>query len=180
MLDITYAFVFHYLRSGLTPVRILQSVASGMLGADAFKGGLPTAALGLFFHFLIAFHRRRRLLRGEPQARRFRAAAFVCGMIYGVFIYAFMNYVVLPLSAAPFKGNTPAPSRSSRACSSTCSASGCQSRSPPSVLEIATRRGRSYRAGAAENAFSRVRVRRAFCDTLRSVAGGCLETLAGR
>jgi hypothetical protein len=35
-------------------------------------------------------------------------AAIVCGITYGALIYAFMNYVVVPLSAAPFRGNTPA------------------------------------------------------------------------
>ena len=53
-LDITYAFIFSYLRSGRTPAFVLQSVASGALGRRAYEGGLKTAALGLAFHFLIA------------------------------------------------------------------------------------------------------------------------------
>src|SRR5450432_2197772 len=52
-LDITYAIGFSALR-GVPPIRILQSVASGLLGAPAFNGGLPTAALGLALHFFIA------------------------------------------------------------------------------------------------------------------------------
>src|SRR5688500_12712358 len=54
VLDITYAFVFSYLRSGRTPAFVLQSVASGALGRRAYEGGIKTAALGLAFHFLIA------------------------------------------------------------------------------------------------------------------------------
>jgi hypothetical protein len=32
-----------------------------------------------------------------------------CGLLYGLFIYAFMNYVVIPLSAAPFRMPFPPP-----------------------------------------------------------------------
>ena len=36
---------------GATAIRILQSIAGGRLGPDAFKGGAATAALGLTLHF---------------------------------------------------------------------------------------------------------------------------------
>jgi uncharacterized membrane protein YagU involved in acid resistance len=108
ILDITYACVFSYMRSGISPVRILQSVASGMLGAKAFEGGLPTATLGLFFHFLIAFTAAVVYYAASRKLDVLVRAAIVCGVIYGALIYVFMNYVVLPLSAAPFKGNKPA------------------------------------------------------------------------
>ena len=51
--DITYAIVFFGFR-GVPAERILQSVASGLLGAKAFEGGTATAALGLLLHFSIA------------------------------------------------------------------------------------------------------------------------------
>lgn len=53
-LDITYAIVFSGIR-GVPAIRLLQSVASGLLGSAAFEGGVPAAALGLFLHFIIAF-----------------------------------------------------------------------------------------------------------------------------
>ena len=53
-LDITYACVFFGIRNHVSPIRIFQSVARGALGQRAFQGGLKVAALGLFFHFLIA------------------------------------------------------------------------------------------------------------------------------
>ena len=107
-IDITYACVYSYLRSGISPIRILQSVASGMLGAKAFEGGAPAAALGLFFHFLIAYTAAVVYYAASRKLDVLVRATMVCGIIYGALIYAFMNYVVLPLSAAPFKGNTPA------------------------------------------------------------------------
>src|SRR5260370_7323624 len=52
-LDITVAFVEAGLE-GRSPVSLLQGIAGGLLGMSSFQGGLATAALGAFFHFLIA------------------------------------------------------------------------------------------------------------------------------
>jgi hypothetical protein len=52
-LDITAACAFYAFR-GVSPVRILQSVAAGLLGKAAFEGGAPTAVLGICLHFSIA------------------------------------------------------------------------------------------------------------------------------
>jgi len=40
---------------GMNPIQVLQYIASGALGSEAFKGGLATAALGAALHFFIAF-----------------------------------------------------------------------------------------------------------------------------
>jgi hypothetical protein len=48
-LDITAAFVIYGLR-GASPVRILQSIASGLLGAAAFQGGV---AVYVFMNFVV-------------------------------------------------------------------------------------------------------------------------------
>ena len=99
VLDITYAFVFSYLRSGRTPAFILKSVASGALGRDAFQGGAKTAALGLGFHFLIA------LVAAAVYVLASRALPFMTthpvlwGMVYGLCVYAVMYCVVLRVSA---------------------------------------------------------------------------------
>ena len=104
--DITYALVFSGWK-GVPAQRLLQSVASGLLGQDAFRGGLSTAALGLALHYAIvmvatvlfwAAGRRWPWLREEP---------VTTGLLYGLAIYAFMNFVVLPLSAYPFPINFP-------------------------------------------------------------------------
>src|SRR5215213_4377156 len=105
--DITYAFIFYYLRSGITPVQILQSVASGLLGSGASKGGLPAAALGAFLHFFIATAAAAVYYAASRKLGVLVRHAFVCGILFGAAVYAFMNFVVVPLSAAPFKGSTP-------------------------------------------------------------------------
>ena len=97
-LDICAAFLYAWLRAGVGPIRVLHAVASGLLGAEAFQGGGKTAVLGLALHFLIAtiwtvvfyFASRQLLFLVE------RPVTF--GLLYGVVVYLFMNFVVLPLS----------------------------------------------------------------------------------
>ena len=97
--DITYAFIFSYLRSGRTPTFVLQSVASGALGRDAFQGGAKSAALGLTFHFLIA------LIAATLYVFVSRFLPFLVthpvtsGIAYGICVFAFMYGFVLRVSA---------------------------------------------------------------------------------
>ena len=105
MLDIADAFVFFWFRSGVQPTRILQSISAGLLGREAaVAGGLRTASLGLALHFFIAFM----VVLTYHLASRFlpilRTHAVVCGILYGIAVFAVMNFVVLPLSAAPPRG----------------------------------------------------------------------------
>jgi hypothetical protein len=99
VLDITYACVFSYIRRGTTPMTVLRSVATGALGRSALDGGAKTAALGLFFHFLIA------LIAATVYYFASRALPFmvtkpvICGILYGGCVYAVMNCLVLRLSA---------------------------------------------------------------------------------
>jgi hypothetical protein len=99
-LDIAYACLFWALKSGAPVRRIFQSVAAGLLGPASFQGGRATAALGLGLHYFIALSmsvayyvagRRWPLLGRRP---------VVQGAAYGLVLYAVMNYVVVPLSAA--------------------------------------------------------------------------------
>ena len=98
--DITYACVFWAIKIGAPPTRIFQSVARGLLGAASFRGGAATAALGLFLHYFIAtsmsffyyFVARKWAVLYKYPLR--------CGAVYGLFLFVFMTYVVVPLSAA--------------------------------------------------------------------------------
>jgi hypothetical protein len=97
-LDICAACLTAWLRAGVGPVRVLHSVASGLLGPAAFTGGAKTAVLGLALHFLIAttativfYLASRKLLFLIERPVHF-------GLLYGVAVYLFMNFVVLPLS----------------------------------------------------------------------------------
>jgi hypothetical protein len=96
-LDISDAFIFSYLYRGIHPTRILQGIASGVLGRDAFTQGTRSALLGLFFHYLIATTAATLYIlasRHLPLSRH----PFLWGSLYGLIVYAVMNYIVLPLS----------------------------------------------------------------------------------
>ena len=95
-LDISDALIFYGLR-GVSPIRLLQNIASSLLCRAAFTQGIRSAILGLLLHYFIAttvatiyiFASRRLPLSRHP---------FLWGGLYGVCVYIVMNYVVLPLS----------------------------------------------------------------------------------
>jgi uncharacterized membrane protein YagU involved in acid resistance len=99
-LDILFAISFAGY-NGVPAVRVLQSVASGLLGNAAFAGGAPTAALGLALHFAMALllasvfwfcARHFALLSQRP---------ILSGVVFGICVFFIMRLVVLPLSAFP-------------------------------------------------------------------------------
>ena len=99
--DIVYAFVRNA-GFGKTPVWVLQSVATGFLGLDAFERGIPGATLGLVSHYAILFVAAFVYLLAANRIPALRTRALACGATFGVLVYLFMNFVVLPLSAFPF------------------------------------------------------------------------------
>jgi hypothetical protein len=97
ILDLTSAILItlYYHRS---VTQMLQGIASGALGKSALDGGAGTAALGVAFHFLIAFiwttvfylaSRRIGFLTAQPVA---------AGVLYGIFVYLVMYLAVQPLA----------------------------------------------------------------------------------
>lgn len=101
--DITAACLVSYIRRGVSPAWVLQSVASGLLGQSSFEGGAATAALGLLLHYVIAYGATTVYFLASRKLRFLVDHAFVCGPLYGIAVWVFMNAVVVPLSAAPFK-----------------------------------------------------------------------------
>jgi hypothetical protein len=97
-LDITVAFV-EAGKEGRSPVSLLQGIAGGLLGMASFRGGLATAALGVFFHFLIATTAAAVFYLASRRLRFLLKHAIPSGLLYGIAVYIFMSYLVLPLSA---------------------------------------------------------------------------------
>jgi uncharacterized membrane protein YagU involved in acid resistance len=97
-LDITAAFVEAGLE-GRSPVSLLQGIAGGLLGTSSFRGGLVTAALGAFFHFLIATTAAAVFYLASRKLKFLVKHAIPSGLLYGVAVYVFMHYIVLPISA---------------------------------------------------------------------------------
>jgi hypothetical protein len=99
-LDITEPMVFWHFRAGTAPARILQSVAGGLLGRATFNGGWKTAALGLGLHVFIATSVTTVFVLASRRWTLLTRRWMGCGVLYGLGVYVFMYYVVLPLSAS--------------------------------------------------------------------------------
>lgn len=89
-----------------TVPRILQSIATGLLGPESFRGGSATAALGLVLHGVIALGWTLVfwvLLQRWPRLRAWTAStrgAVLAGLAYGAVVWLLMDGVVLTLSRA--------------------------------------------------------------------------------
>ena len=100
ILDISYACIFNYQRRGMTPMAVLQSVASGAVGPEnATKGGVKTAALGLFFHFLIATTAAAVYYLASRVIRFMITHAVISGILYGLCVYLFMYGIIFRVAA---------------------------------------------------------------------------------
>ena len=108
-LDITYAFILWWLRAQVTPMQILQSVATGLLGKASYDGGAGTAILGAFLHFFNAMVIAAIFVGASRIWPVLARRATLFGPLYGIGVYLVMNYVVLPLSAFPPRTRPPAP-----------------------------------------------------------------------
>jgi hypothetical protein len=100
--DITYAIVANGMR-GMPATRVLQSVASGLLGQASYSGGMASAALGLLLHFLIAIAAAAIFYWASRRFAWLVQHAVVSGAIFGLCVFVVMNFVVVPLSAFPHK-----------------------------------------------------------------------------
>jgi hypothetical protein len=103
VLDGLFAFVFYGLILGVKPLRIFQSVASGLLGRASFEGGTRTFLLGLLLHFVVATCIAAVYYLVSLKLPVLINHAVVSGLIYGLIAYLGMNYVVIPLSRIGYR-----------------------------------------------------------------------------
>lgn len=84
--------------NGRSAVWVFQTIAGGILHRATYEGGLSSAFLGMFLHYLIAgswvtlfylLSRRFPVLVQRP---------WISGPVYGLGVYAVMYGVVLPLA----------------------------------------------------------------------------------
>ena len=102
--DILAAFVIYK----APPVRILQTIASGLQGPAAYEGGLTSAAIGLACHFLIAILFAGLFVAAARPAPVLLRQPALSGLGFGVVVYGVMNAIVVPLSLAS-SGPPPPP-----------------------------------------------------------------------
>lgn len=95
-LDLSFAAIYWTTLHGSSPTRVLQSIASWVLGADAFAGGSQTAALGAALYtylmcvLMALYHAaaaRHPVLLRRPLA---------CGALYGMGMYLLIFQLIVP------------------------------------------------------------------------------------
>ena len=102
VLDISSAFVIWWQR-GVGARRGLQGIAAGLLGANAFQGGLATAALGLALHFLVALVVVTVFYLASRRISFLTVHPVVSGVLYGIGVYLVMYWLVLPTTFPTFR-----------------------------------------------------------------------------
>jgi len=101
-LDILSAYANGFIHTHHLSRKMFNFIAGGALGLQsALSGGPGIVLLGVFFHYFIAFsftlffflvYRKFRLSSVNP---------YVMALLYGLFVWAVMNLIVLPLSMLP-------------------------------------------------------------------------------
>jgi hypothetical protein len=79
-------------------------IAAGLLGPQAFHGGVGTYVLGVCLHFLIACSAAAVYYAASRKLRFMREYPLVCGLFFGAAVEEVMTLVVLPLSALHARG----------------------------------------------------------------------------
>ena len=97
-LDMTGACLVAWLQAGVTPVRVMRYIASGLLGPGALTGGAGIAALGLALHYFIATTWATVFYLASRKVRFLVDQPILSGLLYGIVVYVVMNFIVVPLS----------------------------------------------------------------------------------
>jgi uncharacterized membrane protein YagU involved in acid resistance len=100
-LDILFAITFAYVEGGVSPISLLQTVASGVLGEASYQGGVGAAAFGLALHFLISLLLAAAYVLASQRIGVLTKHPVVAGALFGIGVFLLMRLVVLPLSAFP-------------------------------------------------------------------------------
>ncbi len=80
------------------------AIAAGLLGRQAFRGGIATYILGVLLHFFIAFSATAVYYTVSRRLVFMKEHPLVCGLFFGAAVEEIMNLVVLPLSALHARG----------------------------------------------------------------------------
>jgi hypothetical protein len=97
-LDITVASIYFPLAGKFRLILLYQGIASGVLGARAFAGGMQSAILGLLLHYLIALIWTVFFFFVYPKMKFLSVNRTATAVGYAVFVSCVMTFVVLPLS----------------------------------------------------------------------------------
>ncbi len=80
------------------------AIAGGLLGPNAFHGGVGTYVLGVVLHFFIACSAAAVYYAASRRLIFLTEYPLVCGLFFGAAVEEVMNLIVLPLSALHARG----------------------------------------------------------------------------
>jgi hypothetical protein len=100
-LDITDNLIFNLLR-GVSSKMVFQYSASALIGRSSFQRGGESIALGVVLHYAIALSWTCVFYAASRKISVMSRRPVICGLIYGGFVYLFMNFIVLPLTRLPY------------------------------------------------------------------------------
>ena len=95
-LDLLCACIQTWIYKG-SVVKLLQFIASGAFGSQAFSDN-SYAVAGFLFHYLIALIWTIVFFVLYPFLKRYINNAFIIALLYGVFVWLIMNKIVVPAS----------------------------------------------------------------------------------
>jgi hypothetical protein len=100
-LDITENLIFNAFRR-ITPKMVFDFIASGLVGPkSAAELGAAAIVLGVAIHYFIAISWTTVFYAMSRKMALLRQSPVPSGLLYGGFVYLFMNFLVLPLTRIP-------------------------------------------------------------------------------
>jgi len=100
-LDIMAAMTNFYIQTRKDPIIVLRYIASAVFGKKAAYDGSDTMmpVWGLLFHFIIAYAWTTLFFLLYLRLKFMSANRALTGIVYGVFIWAMMTRVIIPLTS---------------------------------------------------------------------------------
>lgn len=97
-LDIIAACVNFNINTHKNPIIVLKYVGSALLGDIAYKSGIQPIFVGLICHYTVALFYTFLLffiIKKAPELLRYKV---IVAIVYGIFMWAFMRFVILPFT----------------------------------------------------------------------------------
>lgn len=101
VLDGLDAVVYFGLASGIRPGSIFRYICSGLLGREVCHTAWYSVALGVALHFVVALGAAAVFSAASLWIPALLRKPFLWGPVYGICVYLFMSFVVVPLSLVP-------------------------------------------------------------------------------
>jgi hypothetical protein len=92
--------VYSVIMQRVTALQILHGIAAGAFGKNTVGDSTTMALIGLGFHYVIAFSFAIGYFLVYPYIPFLRKQKIISGLLYGIFVWAVMNLIVVPMSNA--------------------------------------------------------------------------------